>query len=185
VAEGLRFGSLLIISFQRFKRPRDGVIDVAPASLGALPVGASESGELLLPLADDEAFWMGLTPYIPATVVELAVRVELKGYGLVDAFSGERCGSKATNMVRIPPVTVIDGIRRADRSFLVFSRGTREQRLHACHSVQFIASEAGRDDAGSTAAVRLVDYAAFAELTKSPPPSPLDPDAGYKGWQLP
>ena len=185
MAEGLRLGSLLVISFQRFRRPRDGVISAAPASLGALPVGASESGELLLPLADDEAFWIGVTPCIPATVVELAVHAELKGYGLVDVFSGEWCNPDATDMVRVPPVPAIDGIRRPDNSILAFARGSPDERLSACDSVRFIAVTQDRDAGRAAASVRLVDYAAFEALTRSPPPSPLDPDAGYKGWWLP
>lgn len=183
MAEGLRLGSLLVVSFQRFRRPLNGVIYAAPASLGALPIGVSESGGLLLPLADDEAFWMGLTPCSPATAVDVAVKVELDGYGLVDAFSGERCTLQATNMVRVPPMTAVDGIRRPDKSALVFARVLGGEGLFACHSVQIIASGDGRD--GASASVRLVDYSSFEDLTKSPPPSPLDPDAGYKGWMLP
>src|ERR1051325_11801929 len=56
--EGLRLGSLLI-SFQRFVRPDDNLVDGIPPSLGALPLAYCR-GAFLLPLAEEEAFWVGV-----------------------------------------------------------------------------------------------------------------------------
>jgi hypothetical protein len=70
-ADGLSASSLLV-SFQRYVRPESGVVARAPGSLGALPVAAA-AGEFLVPLADGEAFWIGVTS--PALDLQ-AVRLE-------------------------------------------------------------------------------------------------------------
>ena len=49
----------LLLSFQRYACPADGIVLELPTSLGALPVGAGAEG-FLLPLAEAEAFWIGV-----------------------------------------------------------------------------------------------------------------------------
>src|SRR5258708_6730223 len=57
-AEGLVLGRA-VISFQRYPRPPEGFICEIPASCGVLPLALAER-VCLLPLADDEAFWIGV-----------------------------------------------------------------------------------------------------------------------------
>lgn len=56
----------LHLSFQRYVAPPGGQApERLPASLGLLPVGEAD-GDLLLPLAEGEAFWIGLEAASPA-----------------------------------------------------------------------------------------------------------------------
>lgn len=59
----------LHLSFQRYAAPPGGhAPERVPASLGLLPVGEAD-GELLLPLAEGEAFWIGLEAAWPVRLV--------------------------------------------------------------------------------------------------------------------
>jgi hypothetical protein len=156
--EGLRFGSLLI-SFQRFVRPDDNVIDAVPSSLGALPV-AHCRGAFLLPLSQEEAFWVGVI--FPAS--KPAKKLELT------ALHADGRSTPAATLDG-PGAKFVPGLKRADGKSEAFSRpwlaGLRVQLgKHAAH-------------------VRLVDPEAYTTLTGGSSVAPLDESAGYGGWRLP
>lgn len=155
---GLHFGALLV-SFQRFALPPAGVVEGAPSSLGALPV-ASASDCFLLPVADDEAFWIGVI-FPAATEI---------GALVLEVFSpdGER-----TLRATVEPSrnAVIAGMVQPDGRTRTFCRrSVAEFRVRVGHR---------------SARVCLTDYASYSIRTGEPAPLPLDPSSGFGGWRLP
>lgn len=172
----------LVLSFQRYALPDSGVIEAAPASLGALPVGLSSDGELLLPLAPRECFWIGLRADT-AHPLELATALESDG-ALIDVMTGEAWNASTAVRARVPGTALIAGIRRADGAFNPLLRDDGVgQRPRGRRLQLWVGAIGGR--AAAPVPVELVDYAGFRARTGLPAPEPLDPDAGYKGWLLP
>jgi hypothetical protein len=173
---------VLAVSFQRFQQLANGFIRDVPASLGALPVGRSSSGELLLPVADGESFWIGLSSE-NRNSIQVGAEVDVIGIGPTDALSGRRWREDDARSVEVAPRSVIVGIRRPDGSSWAFSRSAT-QPAPGSRSVRIVLF--GDDnETVSSVGVALVDYAMFGRLTATLPPVPLDPEAGYKGWRLP
>jgi hypothetical protein len=172
----LPVSSGLALTFQRFPRPASGVVAQIPSSLGALPVGVNPKGKYLLPVADDEAFWIGLGESNAGTTV--AILIELADGRLVDAISGEPWSVAKPHTVTVPEQRWIEGIPRPDGQLNVFSRARTPMGM-ACRALRFFIGSA------PAAQLDLVDYATFTRRTGLPAPHPLDPDAGYKGWRLP
>ena len=152
----------LLLSFQRYACPADGIVLELPTSLGALPVGAGAEG-FLLPLAEAEAFWIGVMGGAPANAWPLAIAgVDRTGVALPIA----SITSKAD--------AFLPGYPRPDGRWGALSRGT-------CSMVLI---ELGRTNAMAGATVHLVSPPEYAALTGQPEPPPLDPSAGYGGWRL-
>lgn len=180
----LRLPAGLVLSFQRYDLPASRIVERAPPSLGALPVGLSHDGELLLPLAAGECFWIGLASdrELP---VSLSVALERDDGSMTDVLTGAIWDPGAPAHVRVPGSSLIDGVRRADGSFDALfrddgsGRGPRARRLH------ILVQAGGESAAFVIARLELVDYATFHAQSGSAPPAPLDRDAGYKGWLLP
>lgn len=180
------------MSFQRFQWPEGGVIERAPASLGALPAGVGRGNELILPLARDECFWIGLSVDPPLSRAALAVAVELRNGETLDAISGTTWNESKHAVVIVPDTPRIEGIRRGDGRLHVFARDTRQACETLCERARFLvvncsAARQGRAQDGPEFEVRLrpVDYSTFAAESGTAAPAPLDPEAGYKGWRLP
>lgn len=184
-----------MLSFQRFAWPVNGVVERAPSSLGALPVGIGAVRELLLPLAHEECFWIGLSVNPGAPRIALAVAVELRSGEVLDTISGESWDANQPSMMVVAETPRIEGIRRLDGRVGVFARetcgGADLNGVRLRFRVQVAAAGGANEDAGMRDAeahevpLRLVDYATFAAETGLTPPAPLDPEAGYKGWLLP
>src|ERR1043166_1999084 len=156
--EGLRFGSLLI-SFQRFVRPDDNLVDAIPPSLGALPLAYCR-GAFLLPLAEEEAFWVGVIFPTSKTA---------KSLELTALHSDRRRTPAAT--LQGPGTKFVDGLKRADGKSEALGRpGLVELRVRL-----------GKH----TAHIRLVDPVVYTTSTGEAAPTPLDRSAGYGGWRLP
>ena len=152
----------LLLSFQRYARPADGIVLELPRSLGALPVGAGSEG-FLLPLAEAEAFWIGVMGGAPANAWPLAVAgVDRTGVALPIA----SITSKAD--------AFLPGYPRPDGRWGALSRG----------GCSMLLIEVGRTNAIPGATVRLVSPPEYAALTGQAAPPPLDPSAGYGGWLL-
>ena len=129
----------------------------------------------------------------------MALRVDLDGHRGVDAFTGETWNAREPFAVLVPPVREIDGIRRTGESLWVFARAPAAVSAPKCQALGFVAlsgrrapndisdflSQRAPRQIGATATVRLVDYVEFQDRAHLAPPSPLDPDIGYKGWRLP
>lgn len=170
---GLRFGGLAV-SFQRFLRPASGRVETVPSSLGSLPV-ARASSHFLLPLARDEAFWIGMSS-LEGKAYAVALQAVLPGGRIADLVEPQR---------RIPPHLHVAGLPRGDGSFSALSRIGAD----GLAGIGQVRISARSDDDGTarmrTAVIELVGYGAFSRAKGGPPPSRLDPDAGYKGYLLP
>lgn len=179
----------LVLSFQRFPWPEEGVIERAPASLGALPVGLGSENEFILPLARDECFWIGLSVDPPLSRAALAVEAELRNGEELDAISGTTWSESGHAFVILPDTPWVQGIRCKDGGYYVFARDSNQSCETLCDRVRFRIERSGEQIAAAqeTAEVslRLVDYKTFCAESGRPPPAPLDPGAGYKGWRLP
>jgi hypothetical protein len=176
-AHGLQLGPVSV-SFQRFHRPPGGIISQAPPSLGALPAGQDGGGEWLLPVADGEAFWIGLNVERAAA---LAVKADMQQGEALDAFSGRPWAPETAQTMVVERFVVVAGLRRGD-TLWAFARSADAATAPACRAISFFQRDAGLSE---LAAVRLVDYADFAERTGLAPPAPIDSEAGYKGHRLP
>lgn len=155
-ATGLRLGPRLHLSFQRHASP-PGLQAAArpPPSLGLLPLGRDPRGGFLLPLAEGEAFWIGLDPGEgPPLRLEWSVALA----------AGGREAQPARSVAGPDRILAFGGGRTLARALV--------DRLDLAVS-------------GATASLRLVDYATFTAASGQPAPAPLDPRAGYKGWRLP
>jgi len=184
----------LELSFQRFARPEKNVIGSVPSSLGALPIGLGAAHALVLPLADNEAFWIGLRGVSSSSQITLAVAVELENAELLDAISGKMWDAGRPSKLSISDTPLIAGIRRPDGQWKVFARKTSDSADSPCFRLLFkVNAECvnGGDQLTPTSAttrlvaLNIVDYAAFVAETGQPPPNSLDLNAGYKGWRLP
>jgi len=173
----------LHVSFQRYARPPDNVIAQAPSSLGALPVAPSASGELALPVAPDEAFWIGFEMMQAGTHVQLAVRFESPNEGAVDALSGARWTDRHATWIDVPPHSSVEGIALPQGGLRPFAR-TRTAHEEDSNALLALTTRAGADDSDCIR-VLLVDYGKFETLTGRARPTPLDRDAQYQGWLLP
>jgi hypothetical protein len=186
--------SRIVLTFQRFAWPSGGVIERAPSSLGALPVGIGVARDLVLPLADDECFWIGVSLAPEVAGRAMAIDVELADGEHIDATTGATFDDERPGLVMLPDTPRIDGIHRQDGRFDVFVRATHHREGRPCRRVRLdiepdaTIGAAARNRRGRepfAVAIRLLDYATFTAETGLPPPAPLDVDAGYKGWRLP
>jgi hypothetical protein len=156
--EGLRLGKA-IVSFQRFPLPLSATVEHAPPSYGALPVAPAPSG-FLLPLAQGEAFWIGIlmsSDTRPASVV---------GAGAPARRTMDRCRGHERVLD-----SVVTGEMQPDMTFKVFSLQST-----SAISVEF---------EGCCTRIDLTDPMTFSAITGQPGPEPLDSASAYGGWLLP
>jgi hypothetical protein len=130
-----------------------------------LPAARAATGELLLPLAAGEAFWIGLDEVAGGAAVDFTLEVETAD------------GRWRQAPVRLTRHAQLAGYVGAGAQLHPFDAGC----LRLAWTTRW-------DEGGPQAQrveLRLVDPATFARETGEPPPAPLDPDAGYGGWRLP
>jgi hypothetical protein len=187
---GLLLPPGLLVSFQRYQCPPDGIIAKAPSSLGVLPLGFDDHRNLLLPLGDDEAFWIGFSFPVPVQSFWLAVKALTSNGDERDAIGGGFWHQDQPKAVRFPGTQRLDGLLRGDGCFDALFRYTSTNRryfLKELH-VKLCDSKTRKPVVGSAfdgVLLHLESYASFSRLTGHPPPEPLDPTAGYGGWYLP
>lgn len=183
----LELGRGLLLTFQRFFYPSGGSVDQPPASLGALPVGRNALGAWLLPLADDECFWIGMADNRELAPAMLAVRAELGDAALVDAITGQPWDARHAGELRLPGTAWLAGLRQpgSEPSWTVFSNSSLVPAAQRCISLTFRLRAPGDQGAGIVTRLELVNYARFFSETGIRPPAPMDADAAYKGWRLP
>jgi hypothetical protein len=148
-----------VVSFQRYPCPSDKIVGDAPSSYGALPV-APEGDHHLLPLPDQEAFWVGIIlpkDWDRGTLSFVAMHAD--GGVLV-----------SEQFIR-PGMFVIPGIKRPDGQFDVFCRESVSELLLA--------------GAGGITRIVVSDPRTFATRTGQAPPEPFDPNSAFGGWMLP
>jgi hypothetical protein len=158
----------------------------APVNLGAVRLGErkrSRAREVLLPLRENDTFWVGLEAEGDAVV---AVRVVVQEPQSLDAVTGEhplpRLVHTPANCVTVPPAYGV---------FEIANRGPFDARRAARFKVTGTPSRAARgrrawkDAQAVSASVRVVSYEMFEQLTGIPPGTPLNESGAYQGWRLP
>jgi hypothetical protein len=179
---GLIVAPGLHVSFQRYARPPGDVVARAPSSLGALPLGVALSGALVLPVAPDEAFWIGLEMTRAAASAEIGLRFESPSQPAVDALSGAPWNEERPAWMAVPPGTSIDGIALATGGFRCFTRTRNDAEDDATGMLGVVVrAEGGR----RTTRIALLAYAGFESATGHPRPATLDRSSQYGGWRLP
>lgn len=145
-----------------------------PTSLGALPVGLGGRGDLVVPVADEEAFWIGLdfAPHMP--VVHLGLTVNLHSGGAAE-----------NAVVAVPPARCVAGFSREGPALYALSRLGAPDAGGGCDSLMLSLVSPANEVPAFAVIVRLLGPRAFADETGLAPPPPLDPGAGYGGWLLP
>ncbi len=177
----------LELSFQRFKLPETGAFEHLPASLGALPVGSGVQDDFVLPLAVDEAFWIGLSLTSSATPVWVGVEAELQDGRVLDVLSSQAWSPESHTVVTVPGVPRIGGFPRPDGCKDAFFRASARTGTWGCVCLRIHASRKLPPVAEPplNVTLRLLDYAGFSAETGLPPPDKLDVQSGYRGWRLP
>lgn len=183
----LELGRGLLLTFQRFFYPSGGRVDQPPASLGALPVGRNALGAWLLPLADDECFWIGMAENRELAPAMLAVRAELADAALVDAVTGQPWDARHAGELALPGTAWLAGMRQpgSEPLWTVFSNSSLVPVAQRCISLTFRLRAPGDQSAGMATRLEMVNYQRFFSETGIRPPAPMEADAAYKGWRLP
>jgi len=179
---GLIVAPGLHVSFQRYARPPGDAAASVPSSLGALPLGRSSSGALLLPVAPGEAFWIGLEMRRAGASVEVGLRFESPEQPAIDALSGDPWNEEQPGWMAVPPGSSIDGIALATGGFRCLARTRSAAEDDASAALDLVTRNAG---ARRTTRIALVAYGVFESTTGQRAPAPLDPAAQYRGWRLP
>jgi hypothetical protein len=186
VPGGLSLPPGLHVSFQRYARPARDVIAKAPSSLGALPLAlALGTTEVAVPVAPDEAFWIGLEMKQPGVRAEVAVRYQSQVEPAVDALSGTPWSEQHPTWLKVPTYQSIEGIALSIGGFRPFARARPAQEDDATAVLDLMTRADGMPGGSATTRVVLVDYSRFETTTGRQRPTPLDPDAQYQGWLLP
>lgn len=159
---GIRF------SFQRY-RARTAPFSRPPSSLGALPCGA-RNGELLLPIAEGEAVWIGCE--LPPS--HASIKISLQAY-----WQGTTAASTSVKATSDAKLVVIAGLPRGS---LFKSIGLRRQGSRLTTLVLSLSNLAGSRLLGFN--VLVCRTRTFERLTARRVPT-LDSSTGYGGWPLP
>lgn len=177
----------LVLSFQRFALPDTGTFEHLPVSLGALPVGSGDQDDFVLPLAVDEAFWIGLSLTASAIPVWVGVEAELQDGRVLDALSSQAWSAESHTVVTVPGVPRIAGFPRSDGCRDAFFRASGRTGTGGCVCLRIYTSRKFSPVAEPplNVTLRLLDYAGFSAETGLPPPDKLDVQSGYRGWRLP
>jgi hypothetical protein len=148
-----------VVSFQRYLCPSDKIVGDAPSSCGALPV-APEGDHYLLPLPDQEAFWVGV-------ILPKEWDRGMLSFAAMHTDGGVVLSEQFTR----PGMFVIPGIKRSDGQFDVFCRESVSEFLLA--------------GAGGITRIFVSDPRTFVIRTGQAPPEPFDPNSAFGGWMLP
>lgn len=170
---GLQLGTLSV-SFQRYELPSTGLVHAIPRSLGALPVAKARRGQLLLPVDEREAFWIGLSSR------EEIYRIDLRA--LLSDGTYVQLGERAQS---VPPIARIVGWPATEVSYHALSKAGADSTLGIATIHLWAQKIASRSTGWIEGNLTMVDYAEYSLATLRPAPEPLDPSAGYRGHLLP
>ena len=182
---GLTLPPGLHVSFQRYARPLGDVIAQSPSSLGALPVALGASREFALPVAPDEAFWIGLEMTRSGTRAEVAVRFVSPAGVALDALSGTPWKEETPTWITVPPHPSIEGIAIATGGFRPFARTPAANNDEGTATLDVVTRAEGKPGGPAATRILLVSYDRFESMTGRERPATLDADAQYQGWLLP
>jgi len=123
-AADVHIGRRVRVSFQRYPVSAAGVSAGVPSSWGLLPA-APDGGVVLVPLADGEGCWIGLTAIGSARTALVCAAVECADGTWTDAVSGSDAGRDfpldAEGIV-VSPFAVLAGIAAAKGEWWALSR---------------------------------------------------------------
>jgi hypothetical protein len=162
IDEGVRvkIGEHVYVSFERTRRLGAGDAPHAPSSYGAAPIAPWDDGhnaDLMVPVREDEAIWLGLSAVQKA--IPCAVRVIVREPIEVDATTGgppaEGLSDAPQNYVVVPPQHAVTGVAAGEGVARQFVRMSRSENDALCRRVQLIVHAATRR---------------IAERASSPPP---------------
>jgi hypothetical protein len=136
---GLPVGPFLTVSFQRYRRPARDFLDLPPRSWGALPIGRGRDGDLLLPLGEDEAFWLGLSSKENAPLILVCVTSGATLDGITGASAAKTPSQSALSGVLVPPARSVEGIARADGGWWPFVSSTSTSNIPATRAISIFA----------------------------------------------
>ncbi|MFC0804621.1 MULTISPECIES: hypothetical protein [Sinorhizobium] len=151
----------LTFSFQRYRLPATGLVDKLPTSLGTLPLFGAQAN-VSLPVAEDEAFWIGVFGRNPNTTLSCTAIL------------------RDGRVVMLQQDDSIMGIQTPTGQFASLTRVATA----VGPGVLSIVLGVRTDVRSLSAAIHLVSYDAF-QSQSGVRPRPLDPSAGYQGYQLP
>jgi hypothetical protein len=146
IDEGVRvkIGEHVYISFERTRRLGPGDAPRAPSSYGATPIAPWDGGhnaDLIVPVRDDEAIWLGLSAV--QNEIPCAVRVIVREPIEVDATTGgppaEGLSDTPQNYVVVPPHHAVTGVAAGEGVARQFVRMSRSENDAACRRVQLSA----------------------------------------------
>ena len=158
-AAGLKLGATSV-TFQRYPKPLDGMPVGVPRSLGALPVALSDE-RCLLPLADREAFWIG--------VLHDGDAISRISFAAIDAAGRAR----PVREQRYAGRSVLRGIERSDGAVAPLCPPD-------CVGLDV---RPDRSAAARPLRMSIVSPQAYSALTGLPAPAALDVDAGVRGME--
>jgi hypothetical protein len=167
------------LSFQRYPEPEpDG--GGPRRSCGALPVGRSPQGELLVPVAPGEAVWIGLSCERPED--RLSVRIRFR-------MANRR--ARPDIVAEVGHHTAIEGIPSGAGAVLPIVRAPTQPEHWACSGLDVTlvdrTAKGGHAKRSTRPLVelRLTDYDTFVRETGLPAPAALDAMSAYGGYRLP
>lgn len=196
----------LAVSFQRFPYPATGIVDVLPASCGALPLFVEGPDRILVPSPAGEAMWIGLLGSPDAALMAVRFTASIGPDGRVDVLSGHSLTAPASvpaTFIVVPPHRFIRGITRPGGGWWPLARHAERPDAPSCQALDLTISEvpAAQVEAAPVQAVpqrrsgdaeagirrlhiELADAESFSRTTGLSIP-PLRPESAYGGWLLP
>lgn len=154
--------------------------------------GSAGARQCLVPVADAEAVWLGLSLDAAAAPVMLACAVVSACGAPVDAVTGAPWAARRAGRTMVPPSRWLDGVRRPDGRTTAFMRDGPGRAPAGCAGLHLYGtSEPGEpEDLASgglrlLASVWLVAPAEFARRSGCPAPALMRADDAYPGWRLP
>ena len=179
----LRLFGMMRVSFQRCAIPAEGIHRTPVRSLGMLPVARDQEGTFCVPIAENEAFWLGVS--MEKTGGPFRLFAQMRNKHRLNVYSGRPAAADEDSAFDFSGFGAIYGILRDAESWWSFRR-VAEEPMRACEWLIFAEPTSPPvEKALMEASVLLVSYETYTQRTHQPPPAPLDPSAGYGGWLLP
>ena len=131
------------LTFQRSRRLEAHDASVAPPSYGVAPVtqaGEPDGADILIPVLDDEAVWLGLSAVEDTS--PCAVRVIVREPVVIDAVTGaapiDNLISDPQNYVVVPPQFAVAGVTAGAGIARQFVRVPRSEKEAPCHRLEVV-----------------------------------------------
>ena len=191
-------GWFLRVSFQRYPSPADGdTWPERPRSWGALPIALRAPCVCFVPLAANEALWIGLSPARQSLIVAVTIatpgstpmQLEVPPTQALDRIS-TAVGFRPITRANLGPQAMLRLAAVPARQVTPFEPAP--DRLRPSHTpgrsdakTPFLARGPWHFDRRAELKIEFVEPGIFTAQTGQPAPPPLDPSTVYRGWYLP